>query len=33
MNKEDLANNVRGESIGSTATDTLKESSSEQTVV
>jgi hypothetical protein len=33
VNKEDLANNIRGESIGSTATDALEESSSEQTVV
>jgi hypothetical protein len=33
MNKEDLANNIRGESISSAATDALEESSSKQTVV
>jgi len=33
MDKEDLTNNIRGKSIGGTTTNTLEDSSSEQTVV
>jgi hypothetical protein len=33
MNKEDLANDIRGKGVGGTTTDPLEESSSEQTVV